>query len=158
MTPRKVRAVAGLLRKLSVNEAEAHLLLIPRRAGVPMLKLLRSAVAGAREKKLDLSRLFVESVRVDQGPMLKRYLARARGSASPIQKKMCHITLVLGEAASPFPQRFTMATPKKVKTGPSRKAAPKQKEGEEEHENEIHKPKGPGFFKRTFSRKAGFAK
>ena len=78
MAPRKVRLVASLLRGLSVNEAEAQLILMRKRAAKPILKLLRSAVAGAKSKKgMDIDKLIVSSIMVDGGPMLKRYMARA---------------------------------------------------------------------------------
>ena len=97
MAPRKVRSVGDLIKGLSVNEAEAQLLVQTRRPSKPLLKLLRSAVANAKNNKVgNVEHLFVSSVRVDGGPMLKRMLPRARGSASPIQKKMSHVTLVLG--------------------------------------------------------------
>src|SRR3989344_3194296 len=93
IAPRKVRSVGDLIKGLSVNEAEAQLLLQRRRASVSLLKLLRSAVAGAKEKKMQPDALYVESLRVDQGPMLKRFLPRARGLATPIQKKTSHVTI-----------------------------------------------------------------
>ncbi len=57
------------------------------------------------------------SVRVDGGPMLKRMLPRARGSASPIQKKMSHVTITLGVNES-LKSRFTIVPPKKTKLPP----------------------------------------
>ena len=157
VTPRKARAISDLIRGLSANEAEARLMLQSRRAAQPLLKLLRSGVAGAKERKLNLDHLYVESIRVDQGPMLKRYLPRARGSASPIQKKTSHITLTLSESAKPQLKRFNIVRPKKAKNTPT--PNPRQRtKGEEEGGGGGARPKQPGFFKRTFSRKAGFAK
>ena len=95
MAPRKVRSVGDLIKGLPANEAEAQLLMQTRRPSKPLLKLLRSAIANAKNNGLaDLHHLYVASVRVDGGPMLKRMLPRARGSASPIQKKMSHVTLM----------------------------------------------------------------
>src|SRR5271157_1596534 len=86
MAPRKVRSVADLIRGLSVNEAEAQLLVQRRRPAGALLKLLRSAVANVKnnDKQANIEHLFISEIRVDQGPMLKRFLPRARGSASPI--------------------------------------------------------------------------
>lgn len=157
IAPRKVRFIADLIRGLSVNEAEAQLLLNSRRPTGPLLKILRSAVAGAKEKKLDLESLYIKEIRVDQGPMLKRYLPRARGSASPLQKKMSHVTLTLEEHATPKKNRFTIVVPKKVKSHPV-KSVDREKKGDGEEGGVSRTSKRPGFFKRTFSRKAGFAK
>lgn len=116
MAPRKVRSVGDLIKGLPVNEAEAQLMVQTRRPSQPILKLLRSAVANAKNNGLsNTDHLFVSNVRVDGGPMLKRILPRARGSASPIQKKMSHVTLILGvnEAQT---SRFTIVSHKKKKT------------------------------------------
>ncbi len=159
IAPRKVRSVADLVKGLSVNEAEAQLMIQPRRPAKALLKLLRSAVANAKNnKRLNPDQLFVASIRVDHGPMLKRMLPRARGSASPIQKKMSNVTLLLGvhEAIKP---KYTIIVPKKVKTPPG---------GEKPvQEKRVKKPEAPtkpetgkkqGFFKRMFSPKSRASK
>jgi large subunit ribosomal protein L22 len=160
--PRKVRSVGDLIKGLPVNEAEAQLLAQTRRPSKALLKLLRSAVANAKNnKQADLQHLFVESIRVDGGPMLKRMLPRARGSASPIQKKMSHVTLVLGVNEN-LKSRFKIVVPKKVKsTGPSAdekkrtKRLSKSDQPEKESGGDTKKKQKNNFWKRTFSRKAG---
>ncbi len=161
MAPRKVRSVGDLIKGLPVNEAEAQLLVQTRRPSKPILKLLRSAVANAKNNGLsDVNHLFVASIRVDGGPMLKRMLPRARGSASPIQKKMSHVTLVLG-VNEKLKSRFTIVPPKKKKPAPSdgprtpkkRPVKPEQEGGESGNGN--RKDGKNNFWKRTFSRKAG---
>ncbi len=152
MAPRKVRAVSDLLKKLTVSEAEAQLMLQNRRAARPILKLLRSAAANARaqNKTLDADRLVIGELRVDQGPMLKRFLPRAMGRATPIQKKMSHVTLTLVESPAAQKSRFVIQPPqKKAKRTPKAKApAPKA-------ETPKIQPKGKsGFLKRIFRRKA----
>lgn len=156
IAPRKVRSVADLIKGLSVNEAEAQLMAARRRAAVPLLKLLRSAVANVKNnQQLGTDKLYVESLRVDGGPMIKRYLPRARGMATPIQRKMSNVTLVLSEKPIVEPPRFKIVVPKKVKL-PSgetkRKKAPK-KEKQSKTEEESPQPKKPSFFRRVFSRK-----
>lgn len=154
MAPRKVRLVANTLKGLRVDEAEAQLLLQPRRAAKPILKLLRSAVQNAKHnQKLNPETLFVESIRVDEGPMLKRSLPRARGSASPIHKKMSHIFLMLGELAVNKPKRFSIVVPKKIKSDITKKMPKKEKLPEVEVRDKSGFKK-PGAFKRFFSRKS----
>ncbi|MBI3589153.1 MAG: 50S ribosomal protein L22 [Candidatus Liptonbacteria bacterium] len=160
MTPRKIRLVADVLKGLSVNEAEAELLMQKKRAAKSLLKLLRGAVANAKNNQhLDPAKLIVKNVRVDQGPMIKRYLPRARGSASPIQRKMSHITLVLEESDSIKPPRFTIVIKKKSKT-PSDKKPKKAGKEKIEHEKPETAPKRKksGFFQKVFSRKSGMGK
>lgn len=158
MAPRKVRLVASTLKGLSVNEAEAQLMFQPRRAAKPLLKLLRSAVANAKNnQKLNPDTLMIQSIRVDNGPMLKRSLPRARGSASPIQKKMSHVYLCLAESVSIKPKRFTIVVPKKVKNVQGKKTAvtPKEKMKQPGAANTPHPiQEKPGMFKRFFQRKS----
>ncbi|MDO8536858.1 MAG: 50S ribosomal protein L22 [bacterium] len=159
MAPRKVRAVADLVKGLPVNEAEAQLLNIRRRAALPLLKLLRSAVANIKaNKRMSEEKFFVESFRVDGGPMLKRGLPRARGMMTPIQKKMSHVTLVLAENLELRPPRYKIVVKKKVKLPPGEEKPTKKERVKKEEKDAEKLVKKPSFFKRVFSRKAGAAK
>lgn len=160
IAPRKVRMVADLVRGLSVNEAEAQLLMEKRRPAKPLLKLLRSAVAAAQHNyHLKPENLYIKSLRVDQGPMLKRYLPRARGVATPIQKKMSHVTLILDENLKINPPRFKIMVEKKEKNKGGKKEEPflPPEKNFDEKPTETP-PQKPGFFKKIFNRKSGFAK
>ena len=158
MTPRKVRAVGDLIRGLSVNEAEAQLLINKRRAAKPLLKLLRSALANVKNNQPDFNGvLFVQSIRVDQGPMLKRFLPRARGVASPIQKKMSHVTLVLDEQTEPKKPRFVIVAKKKSKSSETKKSGRSRAPQENEEKDQARSQK-PTIFRKLFSRKSGMGK
>jgi large subunit ribosomal protein L22 len=157
MAPRKVRSVGDLVKGLSVNDAEAQLLVQRRRPAKALLKLLRSAVANAKSnQKFDPEHLFVASVRVDGGPMLKRILPRARGSADPIQKKMSHVTITLGVNAN-LKSKYTIVAPKKTKLPQvSDTKRSKDKRQPKEDEQRAEPKKKQNFWKRTFNRrKAG---
>lgn len=168
IAPRKMRLIASAIRGLSVSEAEAQLLLSPKRASMPLVKLLHSAVSNAKNnQKLNTDRLFIKEIRVDQGPTLKRFMPRAMGRATPIQKKSSHITLVLGESDKLKEPRFKIKKIEKIsrKKAEAMRAArvretEKQDRRERETEkvrHETQKPKpttGPGFIKRMFRRKS----
>ena len=155
VTPRKARAIAGLLRGLSVNEAEAQLVMQNRRPAKPILKLLRSAVVGAvRNLHSSPDKLYIESIYVNQGPMLKRVLPRAKGVANPIQKKMSHVTIVLAENAGLKGGRFKMVIKKKVKKA-AKEGPKKEKKAQAEDKGvETTQRQKPGFFKKIFRRKS----
>lgn len=158
IAPRKTRLVADAVRGLSVNEAEARLLMQSKRAAGPILKLLRSAKAGAAAKDLNPDSLYIQSIRVDQGQMLKRFMPRARGSASSIQKKMSHVILVLGEDPHAKPPRFTITAQKKAKKTGEERPTRRRKTATEESPEREEKASGrqnKGFFRRTFNRKSG---
>ena len=124
---RKARLVTDLIRGRSVPEARTILAFSQRAVAKDVEKVLRSAVANA-ESRPDLhwngDDLVVLVAYVDEGPTLKRFRARARGRASSIRKRMCHITLELaprvaaGAATSTAPARAERR-PKKSAPEPS---------------------------------------
>ena len=98
ITPRKARLVVDLIRGKNVSEAAAILRLTPRGASLAVEKVLKSAAANAvNNNKMDQKSLYVKEVFVNEGPTLKRYLPRAKGSANSLLKRTSHITIVLGE-------------------------------------------------------------
>lgn len=136
MAPRKVRLVASMIKGLSINDAQAQLMLNPRRASEPVLKLLQSAIANAKNnnKDINVEKLIVKEIRVDGGPMLKRWLPRAQGRATPIQKKSSHITIVLAESEKIKKARFTIEKPVRIKKSEAEKI-----KREEAKEKEVKK-------------------
>jgi large subunit ribosomal protein L22 len=98
-SPRKMRLIADAVKGKSVTQAEALLRVMPKIATVPLQKLLRSAVANAKEnqKATDPNALIIKDFRVDSGTVLKRMMPRARGSAYQILKRTSKVTLILGE-------------------------------------------------------------
>jgi large subunit ribosomal protein L22 len=96
--PRKARLVADLIRGKRSEEALNILSFTKKAAAKIILKLLRSAIANATQKKnIDVDRLFIKKITVDQGPTMKRYQPRALGRATMIRKRTSHITIVLDE-------------------------------------------------------------
>ncbi len=98
-SPRKVRLVAGLIRGKNVNAAIAELDFLAKRAGLPIKKLLLSAVANAKSMGIEVENLFIKEIRVDKGVTMKRMMPAAMGSGHPINKRTSHLTLVLAERA-----------------------------------------------------------
>ena len=98
ISSRKVRIVITLIRGKKVDEALAILRFTPKSASPVVEKLLNSAIANA-EHNMGLSRdtLYVAEIFANQGPSLKRFMPRAKGSASPILKRTSHITVILDE-------------------------------------------------------------
>jgi large subunit ribosomal protein L22 len=98
IAPRKLRIVADAVRGMPVNEAMTMLQFVPKRGGRILLKTLKSAVAAAEVKgSLNMEALYVSRITVDKGPVLKRWLPRARGMASPIKKYLSHLTVELSD-------------------------------------------------------------
>ena len=127
---RKARLVTDLIRGRSVPEARTVLAFSQRAVAKDVEKVLRSAVANA-ESRPDLhwngDDLIVSTVYVDEGPTLKRFRPRARGRASAIRKRMCHITVEL----APNPRALVFdkpATEPKTPTKRSPKSAAEKTE------------------------------
>ncbi len=98
MTPRKVRAVLDLVRGKGLVAALGVLQLTRRRAKDVVVKILKSAVDGAvKTKNMREDKLFIQSCWVDGGPAFRRWQPRAQGRANIMKKRMCHVTVVLGE-------------------------------------------------------------
>lgn len=117
IAPRKARLVANLIKKMRVNEAEAQLMVHSMRAALPILKLLKSAIENAKNKKMDEKKLFIQEIRVDNGPMLKRWMPRAQGRATPIHKGTSHVTIILAEKETEGKSRFITDIKKEKKGG-----------------------------------------
>jgi large subunit ribosomal protein L22 len=130
ITPRKARLVVEHIRGRTVPEARTVLAFTERAAAREVEKLLRSAVSNAEANHgLIGDDLVVKSAYVDEGPMLKRWRARARGRSARIRKRTCHITLKLVPATTATVTRAEPEAPaeEKPKRAPRRKAAPKAK-------------------------------
>ncbi|OGP96130.1 MAG: 50S ribosomal protein L22 [Deltaproteobacteria bacterium RBG_16_47_11] len=97
IAPRKARLVADLIRGKKSEEALNLLTFTPKAAARIIIKLLKSAIANATQKKIDVDRLYVKVITVDQGPTMKRFMPRAMGRATTIRKRTSHITIVLDE-------------------------------------------------------------
>jgi large subunit ribosomal protein L22 len=98
VAPRKAQLVADLIRGKGSEEALNILTFTKKGAAKIVIKLLKSAIANATQKKnIDIDRLYVKGITVDQGPTIKRYQPRALGRATVIRKRTSHINIVLGE-------------------------------------------------------------
>jgi large subunit ribosomal protein L22 len=136
-SPRKARLVVEHIRGRSVPEARTVLAFTQRAAARQVEKVLSSAVANAEANhNLVGDDLFVSAAYVDEGPVMKRWRARARGRAARIQKPTCHITVKLVQvepapaAAAPPPIEEEKPKKKAAETkaeAPKKKAAPKRK-------------------------------
>ena len=96
-SPRKVRLVAGLIRGKNVAQAVAELDFLAKRAGLPIKKLLLSAVANAKNMGVEVENLYIKELRVDKGITMKRMMPAAMGSGHPINKRTSHVNILLAE-------------------------------------------------------------
>lgn len=102
--PRKVRLVADLVRGKGAQTAIDLLSVLPKRAGEPMAKLIKSAVANATKSGADVKDLYISSIAVNGGIVFKRMMPRARGRGAQILKRTSHVTIALSKKVAKKPK------------------------------------------------------
>jgi len=179
MSARKIRLVVDMIRGANVNKALEQLKFINKKAAGPVRKLVNSAIANATNNfELDKDNLFIKEIRVDEGAVLKRWMPRAHGRATPIRKPMSNIILALEEIKPSGKTKAkvqTIAAPVKLGAKPKEEKPSetiKEKEAEpevstKEKGKEIVDPRmegsgkhtkiegGKGFSRKIFRRKSG---
>lgn len=131
--PRKVRQVVDLVRGKRAQEAQSILLFTLNKSARPVLKLLNSAIASAKNDfQLDESNLFISKITVDEGTKLKRWHPMSRGRAYPIIKRSSHVALVLSEISLKNEEKISKnkekILDKKITNKPIKKEIKKKKE------------------------------
>ncbi len=96
-SPRKVRLVADTVRGKKIKDAQVILDYMPKRAALPLKKLLDSAVANAKVDGVSLDTLVVKEISVQKGTVAHRWMPKWRGMAHAIKKRSSHVKIVLGE-------------------------------------------------------------
>lgn len=99
-SPRKVRLLADLIRGQKVSQAITTLRFAGKRAAGPIIKLIESAAANAKNKGLNVESLVVDTISVNNGQILYRSMPMSRGRAFRIHKRTSHISVSLSERAS----------------------------------------------------------
>ena len=103
VTARKLRPFATLIRGRYADEALELLRFLPNKSARLLEAVLKSALGNAEDRGArDIDDLFVKESRIDGGPIMKRIMPRARGTAYPIKKRYAHIHITLsdGEVAA----------------------------------------------------------
>jgi len=93
--PRKVRLVTDLVKGKKIADAQATLAFLPKRAALPILKLVQSAIANAKAQGQDADKLVIENIEVNSAGMTVRYMPRAMGRAAPIRRRKSNIKVTL---------------------------------------------------------------
>lgn len=158
IAPRKVRLAANLIRGKSVEKAQVILNFTVKKPVLPLLKLLKQAIANAKNNfQIEQSNLYISKITIDEGPKLKRWRARARGRAFEIQKKTSHITLVLDEIkkkAKKIKKIDIKAVKRERAEEKTEKKIFKPEKAKFRPRKELIKPQKEGILKKVFRRKA----
>jgi len=101
MSPRKIRLVVALIKKMKPAEAVERLPFIQKRAGIEVSKVIKAAIAAARAQGVGETDLVFKEIQVGEGPRLKRGMAASRGRWHQFKKRMSHIRVILTANAKP---------------------------------------------------------
>lgn len=115
-SPRKLRLVTHLLKDLTPLEAYEKLPFVKKRSADPIRKTIGTALANAREQGLNDTDLEFKEIQVNEGPVLKRWRAGARGMAKPYKRRWSHIRIVLGIKDDSKIAKTKKTTSKKIRT------------------------------------------
>ena len=99
--PRKVRLVADLVRGKSIPAAREALAFLPKKSSPAIAKLIESAVSNAKDLGIAAEDLYVKSIAVNKGAVMRRFRPFSRGRSGSIRKTMSIVTLELGSHAAP---------------------------------------------------------
>ena len=139
MSASKVRQVLDLIRGLPTAEAADVLQFTERAASEVVGKCLASAVANAQHNdELDGDTLYVSACYADEGPTLKRWRPRARGRATRIRKRMCHITIIVSPMPAEMAAKVEAKRAAHAPAGPSRRA----RRGQESRRARVARSRG----------------
>lgn len=126
MSPRKLRLVVPLVKKLSPRKAIEVLPFTRKRAAEPLVKVIKTALANAKQKGASESDLFFKEIQIGKGPKLKRWRSGAKGRVKPYERRMSHIRIIL---ETKEPEAIKKAR-EKIKAGQGKDAErPKTKKG-----------------------------
>jgi large subunit ribosomal protein L22 len=95
MSPRKIRLVVGVIKKMKPAEAIEKLPFVQKRAGAELAKVIKAAVAAAKNAGVSETDLVFKEIQIGEGPRLKRGKAASRGMWHPFKRRMAHIRVVL---------------------------------------------------------------
>lgn len=125
-SPRKVRLVADIIRGKKIKEAQTVLDFMPKRAALPIKKLLDSAIANAKVNGESIDLLVVKEISVQKGIVAHRWMPKWRGMAHAIKKRSSHVKIVLGEGKLSKKEVYKAAQATKVETTDEKPKATKK--------------------------------
>lgn len=99
-SPRKLRLIASMVRKMAPNQALDILRITPKMAAKDLTKALETVLANANQQGLDAQNISLKSIEINESTKMKRFRAGTRGRARPFKRRMAHIKIVLSDNLS----------------------------------------------------------
>lgn len=115
ISPRKLRPIADVVKKMSPVKAVEVLPFIKKRGSEYLYKVVKSALANANQKLVDINTLVFKEIQIGEGPRLKRGQPVSRGRWHPIKKRMSHVKVILATVKKEEPKVKTVKEVSEVK-------------------------------------------
>jgi len=131
MSSRKLRIVAEMVRGVAPIEAVKMLPYVRKSAALPLEKVIRSAIANAKDKGMNEEALAFSEIQIGEGPRLKRGRPVSRGQWHPIVKKMSHIRIILTDDQKLKAQKTSKLAPSMSKIKVEKQVIEKKKRRKE---------------------------
>ncbi len=129
-SPRKLREVARVIKKLSPQKAVETLPFVEKRAAIVLSKVMKTAIANAKNRGVSPEDLLIKDIQIGEGPRLKRGRAASRSRWHPYQKKMSHVRVVLETKQKPEVEKNVVEEKKAEKEMTKAKDEKQNKKGE----------------------------
>lgn len=104
-TPRKLRLVADMVRRMEPNQALNVLRFTPKMAAKDLSSAIKTALGNARQVGVDSEKVLFKVLEINEGPKMRRFRAAPRGRVSPYKKRMVNIKIVLSDEGKVASQR-----------------------------------------------------
>ena len=101
LSPKKIRPVVAMIKKMEPTEAVLRLPFVGKKAAEPLAKVIKQALANAKNKSISEENLIFKEIQIGEGPRLKRGIPVSRGRWHPILKRMSHIRVILTTKEEP---------------------------------------------------------
>lgn len=115
ISPRKLRPIADIVKKLTPVKAVEVLPFIKKRGSEYLYKVVKSALANASQKLVDVNTLIFKEIQIGEGPRLRRGQPVSRGRWHPIKKRMSHVKVILATVKKEEPKVKAVKETTKVK-------------------------------------------
>lgn len=135
MSPKKIRLVANVAKKMSPKEAIEKLPFIGKRAAEPVIKVIKSAMANARVKGISEDNMVFKEIQISEGPRLKRGRPVSRGQWHPIKRRMSHIRVVITTRSTEITKKEEVKDVKEAKKEEKKTEVKKTLKGVKEKKN-----------------------
>lgn len=96
-SPRKLRLVADMVRKMKPADALDVLRVTQKLAAKDLAKALETVLANSKQKGMDIEKVVFKTIEINEGTKMRRYRASARGRVRPFKRRMAHIKIVLSD-------------------------------------------------------------